>query len=603
MEATVSTARPFQMDLRSNRCRLTAGKSKPSSTTPSECTELSSSVNGETVNEEDDDGDDESDRPAVYAPSYRKSKPPSRKTGLHKMNLRIETTVASKAKEVLVGSEHHEASFSPTTQPFDVASSEDDDDEIYQAVDDISDDEDIVEFQDEQILLDEFSHEPISFLDRLSDIGNDEDFALGAVFDDFSSGSSAGSSTAGSTKDNTESGVRRVSFKEDDQRQTSPVTALTTLKASASTSSKASSEKSPLHPSTFHDEDSDYDSMLKIRFGNRMLISVGEMTDENLPSEVHGTPDVLHIPPVQRSNSNNSTKPLSARKGPRCGWFDIDPNQTWSILHPSGKKMLIMPRTDTGRHDWLEDKLRSTSVLTSASSAPPSTPISDRSQPAAASAPDTGIEGEMVTGTVNPIMAALTRVEGPNDTHGHATGPPEAFAPLPLYQDAADFQLDSDGDGGEFVNDDDDPEEDLLMDNFIKYDDVESSDEEGVGSRPSTAMPPPKTPTYFHNRSNSAFAHLNNLNSENIMAFRRNIEELQTSPTSFLEASALTPGHGLMRDAFHTPKTALPASTRGHKRKASNEPYSSAHYDGVTPVERKILNTSHQLLKRRKITM
>lgn len=335
-----------------------------------------------------------------------------------------------------------------------------------------------------------------------------------------------------------------------------------------------------------------------------MLTWLGEMTDEDLPSAVHGTPDVLHIPPVQRSHSNGSTKPPSGRKGPRCGWFDIDPNQTWSILHPSGKKMLIMPRTDTGRHDWLESKLRSTSVLTNTSSAPPSTPVNDGSQPTPAPVADTSIEGEMVTGTVNPILAAFNRGKGPSDAHGHATGPLEAFVPLPLFQDAADFQLDSDGDGAEFVNDDDDPEDDLLMDNFIKYDDEEGTSDEGEAeSRPSTAMPPPETPTSFHSRSDSAFAHLNNLRSEQVMAFRRNTEGLQMSPTSFLDYSPFTPGHGLMRDAFHTPKAALPASTRGHKRKASHEPYSSSHYDGVTPVERKILKPSSQVFKRRKITI
>ncbi|KAL9623684.1 MAG: hypothetical protein Q9160_002140 [Pyrenula sp. 1 TL-2023] len=335
----------------------------------------------------------------------------------------------------------------------------------------------------------------------------------------------------------------------------------------------------------------------------------GEMTDEDLPSEVNGTPDVLHIPPVQRSNSDASLKPAAKGRGPRCGWFDIDPKQSWSILHPSGKKMLIMPRTDTGRHDWLDHKLRSASVLTSASSAPSSTPVTDGSQTnmtPGQNVPDLGIEGEMITGMVNPIMAALTRTEGSNDTYRFATGAPEAFAPPPVFHDAADYHFDSDLVNPEFLNDDDDdPEDQLMMSSFIKYDDDddESSDDGGARSHPSTAMPPPKTPTFSHNRSNSAFAHLNNLNSENVMAFRRNTEGLQTSPITLADVSPFTPGHGLMRDAFHSPKTALPASTRSHKRKASNEPYSSSHYDGVTPVERKILKASTHNQKKRKLTV
>lgn len=330
------------------------------------------------------------------------------------------------------------------------------------------------------------------------------------------------------------------------------------------------------------------------------------MTDEDLPSEVNGTPDILHIPPIQRSNSDASPRPAKGR-GPRCGWFDIDPKQSWSILHPSGKKMLIMPRTDTGRHDWLDQKLRSTSVLTSASSAPPSTPVTDGSQTnmtPGQNVTDYRIDGEMITGMVNPIMAALTRTEGSNDTYGHATGPPEAFAPLPVFHDAADYQFDFDSVNTGFLNEDDeDPEDQLMMSSFIKYDDEESSDDGEARRRPSTAMPPPKTPIVSRNRSNSAFAHLNNLNSENVMAFRRNTESLRSRPMALADVSPFTPSHGLMRDAFHSPKTALPASTRSHKRKASNEPYSSSHYEGVTPVERKILKASSHAQKKRKLTL
>lgn len=264
MEAVISTVRTSHMSLRSSRCRLSSNSSKRSSTSASESADASSDTSTEASNEEDGDGVDESDQPAVCAPSYEKPNSPSHKAGLRKYILNVNTAFTSDVEDMFVGSGHPETVLGKATEDLDVASSEDDDDEIYQAVDEISDDEDALETQDERILLDEFAQEPLDYLSRLSDIGNDEDFALGAVLNDFSNTSSSASSTTGLANENVASSVRRVSFKEDEHPPASPVTALTTLKAPASISSKASSEQSPLHPSTFHDEDSDYDSMRKL---------------------------------------------------------------------------------------------------------------------------------------------------------------------------------------------------------------------------------------------------------------------------------------------------------------------------------------------------
>ncbi|KAL9623685.1 MAG: hypothetical protein Q9160_002141 [Pyrenula sp. 1 TL-2023] len=261
MEAPISMApRPSPMSLRSHRTRLSSNRPKTSPTSSSDHTDPASSVGCEEINEDEDDGDDESDQPAVNAPSYGKANKKTRKAGRPKKNLKIQTTFHTDVGEMFENSENSCLNPDTMTEQFGFASSEDDDDEIYQAVDDISDDEDFLETQDEQLLLDEFAQEPVNFLATLTELGNDEDFVLGAIFDDFSSHSSSESSNAGSLR-NADSTVRRVAFAEADNRSASPITALTTLKAPASSSSKASNENSPIHPSTFHDEGSDYDSM------------------------------------------------------------------------------------------------------------------------------------------------------------------------------------------------------------------------------------------------------------------------------------------------------------------------------------------------------
>lgn len=252
--------RSSPMSLRSHGRRLSTVKAKTSPTSSSDHADLASSISGEEINEDEDDGDDESDQPAVNAPSYGKANQRTRKTGRPKKNLKIQTTFQTDISEMFGTPEHALHNLDKMTDVFDFASSEDDDDQIYQAVDDISDDEDALEFQDEQMLFDEFNQEPLNFLDTLSDIGNDEDFALGAIFDDFSSHSSSESSNGGPTQ-NGDSTARRVAFEEADNRPASPITALTILKAPASSSSRATNENSPLHPSTFHNDGSDYDSM------------------------------------------------------------------------------------------------------------------------------------------------------------------------------------------------------------------------------------------------------------------------------------------------------------------------------------------------------
>ena len=153
-----------------------------------------------------------------------------------------------------------------------------------------------------------------------------------------------------------------------------------------------------------------------------------------------------------------------------------------------------------------------------------------------------------ISGTANP---------------GQATGPQEAFYPAPGFQiddyafDANDFEDDLAGDpelGEDVIN----------MNDVIKFDD--DSDDSDEATSP-IYMPPGKHLPSLGNGDNG-FSHLNN---ENVTAFRRNASQAQTTfsnTPSFPEFSELS-----------TP-------ARARKRKANDSPYTSSHYNGVTPVQR-----------------
>ena len=552
--------------------------------------------------EEEDDGDDESDQPAPHAPSYRKRQ--GRKAGRNGTTRQnrsfspFEDEMFATSREQVLASSKKLAGM--VASDFEVASSEDDDAATYQQVEDISDDSDdgdddsTMEHYEEAALLSEFADvDGLMIFNGLSDSERPENYGLGDPPDDFSAESPSEDSAAGT------SNVKILDS--DSLASGEPVTALTTLKARDSIPPSESTLLSPVHPTTFLDMDLDYDSMLFMQSRCLQLTRLGDKTDEDTPRPPTASPDALTLPPPTPRTSASKNK--SARKGPPLGLFSIDPNLSWSTLDETRTKILIMPRADTGSHDWLDQcKNRKRDTSSANHTRSPSSSLSTSGFIAHNhSSSQSIIDQTMVTGAVNPIMAGL--IHGTNEIqHGpHITGPPEAFNPpnisttFPIGDNVFDSQ---DELGLSLFNDEDAEMSDTALESFIQLEET-TSDEEG---RPASSMGPPQTPPVRNSsRNSSAFAHVGNLNSDLVTAFRRH-NSSHASPTSLFDFSAaFTPGHALMRDAYQSPQRALSRLPHGHKRKASHEVYQSSHYNGVTPVGRKILKTSHRL-KRRKTT-
>lgn len=183
------------------------------------------------------------------------------------------------------------------------------------------------------------------------------------------------------------------------------------------------------------------------------------------------------------------------------------------------------------------------------------------------------------------MLAGLNSVQNNDADRGHATGPSEAFYPPAGYQVVGDYVVGPD-DINSDKNSDVSNEGDLpmTMDDLIEFDDDEGSEME-TPTTPTIFMPP------LHELSsarsvNEEFAHLNN---RNVTAFRRSADPAR---------AALNRLHSLPDTCSSPTTTAGPSTpTYGRKRKAAPLPYEGRHYDGVTPVQRKVVSTT----KRRKV--
>lgn len=229
----------------------------------------------------------------------------------------------------------------------------------------------------------------------------------------------------------------------------------------------------------------------------------------------------------------------------------------------------MLPAPDSQRHDWLDAKLRQDYDDPGNATLGQLLDESDSSVTSSQDVMETTTEGQA------DIMLAGLNSNGNNTTQ--ATGPSEAFYPPTGYQVAGDYIVTQEELAQNFSDSD---EGDIPVDirNFIAFDD-ETTDEEDT---PTINMPPvSELPGYA---INDEFPHLNN---RNVTAFRRNADPAQavlnTTPTfsSFQQSEAASPRP-------RTPKT-------GSKRKASNLPYQSPVYQGVTPVQRHVWHPTKRI--------
>lgn len=250
-------------------------------------------------------------------------------------------------------------------------------------------------------------------------------------------------------------------------------------------------------------------------------------------------------------------------------------------MDPLGKKIVLLPAPETDRHDWLHERIGHTPVTSP--NASPTTPLahlieeSDQSVTSSQENVETVLNGAQA----DVMIAGLALAQAVGVDRGQATGPAEAFYPPLGFQVVDDYIVEPD-DATAFDNFSDISNEADLpipIDNFIKFDDEDDSDPDDSPTSPTIYMPPLHELSGNRNIDDQ-FAHLNN---RNVTAFRRSAD-----PT-FAAMNRL--------DSYSHDIPIAQPTTPGRKRKAMNLPYQDPLYEGVTPVQRILIDTT----KRRRV--
>lgn len=265
------------------------------------------------------------------------------------------------------------------------------------------------------------------------------------------------------------------------------------------------------------------------------------------------------------------------------GTFVADPHKPVALVDCTGKHLVIIPAYASSRHDWLESA--ATSVCGTANNSPRATTMHliDESDTDALISPNVDLS-PMLASSANLMMTALGNDIAPG---GQVMGPPEAFYP------SRDFAIDS---SFEEDDEDEDPEAQLNVDDFIDFGDGSSdeeldkdSDEEAMASPMTAAAVGSTNGTPTPNRgadphqTNSAERFLNHLDRGIVTAFRRNHNRYQAllrlpQHREFMPANSPSRASSVFRHARHADQR-----TPTRKRKASGNA-------GGEAVRRKLMN-------------
>ncbi|EXJ83009.1 hypothetical protein A1O3_06826 [Capronia epimyces CBS 606.96] len=522
--------------------------------------ESSSSFGSDTADDasgedSDDDSDDEDELPAVAAPSR------SQTLNGAGRNIRSASrggfSIAGSTDSMFGDYEHlyEDEGDNPNISPEEnrklfesqiFAELDDDNDEVYQAVDDISDSEDElddsrIEEQELLAMLSEEDNSDADFLlnqiDGLSAYGFGDDSDATIYRFPSSQGSDSGTEAAPS---------RRVHFAvESDRSVFLPLSESPTMTR-------------PLLPSALPELGFSTPTSDKRSRGLVEDLDDSDLTDDCLPEEaLQSTPTTTQVP---RESSPSVTPPVKKsprRRGPRRGIFIDEGTKTSGILDPSGKIILM-----TNPHLLGEEFARRYGASQTSSPDVGFAELIDES--------DTGEReaGDLIGPQNADIMlASLNSAISDPSNLGQAIGPLEAFYPSSnlLF---GDFAIDPDELEENFQPDEDIGEDVINLTDVIKFD--EDTDDSEAPTSP-LYMPPSRELSGLGNVNNE-FAYLNN---NNVTAFRRNADPAFAALNN-------TPSFREM-DLFSSP-FATPAPRR--KRKAHASPYTSSHYKGVTPVQR-----------------
>ncbi|PYH87649.1 hypothetical protein BO71DRAFT_175197 [Aspergillus ellipticus CBS 707.79] len=313
----------------------------------------------------------------------------------------------------------------------------------------------------------------------------------------------------------------------------------------------------------------------------------GETTDEDLPPPA----TITHPRSILRRDSSASlaptpdekSEPATRRRGPIMGTFVADPHKPVALVDCTGKHLVIIPAYASSRHDWLESATNS--VCGTAHNSPRATTMHliDESDTDALASPNHLDMSPMLASSANLMMTALGNDIAPG---GQVMGPPEAFYP------SREFAIDS-----SFEDDDeDDPESALNVDDFIDFGDGSSDDEMDKAFAEEALMSPmaahsmqAATGTPTPNRggetqqASSAERFLNHLDRGIVTAFRRNHNRYQAllrlpQHREFMPANSPSRPASVFRHARHADQR-----TPTRKRKANG-------YSGEEAVRRKLMD-------------
>ncbi|KAJ5722468.1 hypothetical protein N7488_000503 [Penicillium malachiteum] len=559
----------------------------------------------EEADDSEDDADDEEDRPLAHAPSFGRRWNNARKAGRQPVNKRLR-----------ISDDEDSGNFSSASD------SDDSSDDVYAAVDYISDaedeEQDVEKLEEMMIMETARDHRILPTSEASHDQWNETEFfgdsmilPAASFFDDeqlYSAMETFGETDMASEAVETPV-ARRVHFEE-----------------RSDSSSDSDSHTEDEIPSDFLQQDS-LDPQLRrmiendnenhrshrrqseeifgdADYGHANIYHVesdgtsegslsgyetddGDTTDEDLPPPA----TITHPRSLLRRDSTDSlvapsddkTVNIPRRRGPIMGTFVADPHKPVALVDCTGKHLVIIPAYASSRHDWLESAANSMPGTANNSPRQTTLQLIDESDTDAMASPNHIDFSPMLASSANLMMTALGNDLTPG---GQVMGPPEAFYP------SRDFAIDSSFEDDE----EDDPESALNVDDFIDFGNGSSDEEDmgnlddealispmaGASSMPNLGTPTPKRNSETQQDSN-AERFLNHLDKGIVTAFRRNHNRYQAllrlpQHREFMPANSPARPASVFRHAKHTDQR-----TPTRKRKSSG-------YAGGEAVRRKLMD-------------
>ncbi|OJD39987.1 atp-dependent rna helicase drs1 [Diplodia corticola] len=287
----------------------------------------------------------------------------------------------------------------------------------------------------------------------------------------------------------------------------------------------------------------------------------GDTTDEDLPPPpTINKPSRVHRDSLSSAGSS-TPKPFprskrqppaksSKRKGPIKGFFTLDPKRAIAILDSSGKRMVLRPARVSDNQFW------TASTTSSTANNSPRSELQNLN----------GDDSDFSDGNTNFTDIMLSGIYGAAGGLDYPVGPPEAFYPF--------VGIDADGTMDFDDEDDDEIEEMLDVNDFIDFGNLSDSDEADETDVPTATNSPTKVHAgHTPARNGLSAAHemsqrmLQHFDRTNINSFRRNqnryrdVARLPDDPTARAQASRPV-RTGASADAIITPMR--------KKKKASN---------------------------------